>query len=576
MRYKRLGELLLEANLIDQESLSKALELQKKSGQQFWQILIETGVLTEEELLTLLSKQLHVPFIDLLFYDIDPDLIKLLPEAHARKYNAIVLGRPNGGILVGMVDPADLNAVDAISKILKKPIKPALISETILLNMFDRLYRRTSEISNFAKELSSEMGDEIITLGDNLFDETIELDEQRAPVVKLLNSLFRDAVQAGASDIHIEPDQKTLRIRFRVDGVLNEYIFNEKRITAALIQRLKLRANLDISEHRIPLDGSFNFDIKGRSYDVRLSTVPTVNGESLVMRLLKQSTAISDLHQLGFTQDMVKRIEAIYNKPFGMLLVTGPTGSGKSTTLYSILSRLNTAERKIITVEDPVEYRISRVNQVQVNEKIDLSFSRVLRAILRQDPDVIMVGEIRDADTALIGMRAAVTGHFVLATMHTNDAVSSALRLIDMGAEGFMVASAVKAIIGQRLIRNLCRVCIKNHEPDELELAWLASMQVNPKDIQCKEAEGCSHCGMRGYSGRTGIYELLELDTEMITALRLNDVARFAKAALACQSYQPLAQSVLALVRQGITSINEAIRVVGQPDEEIKSRNITH
>ncbi|MDP3704848.1 MAG: GspE/PulE family protein [Legionellaceae bacterium] len=573
MRHKRIGELLLEAGLINQKQLDQAIELQKKSGERLGQILIKMNVIAEEDVLKLLSKQRNLPFVDLLFQEIDPLIVKLLPEMHAKEYSAIILEeqQPGGTLLVGMVDPMDINAVDAISKILKREIKTALISETLLLSMFDRLYRRTNEISNFAKELSSEMGDELVISRDHLFDETMEVEEQRAPVVKLLNSLFRDAVQAGASDIHIEPDQKTLRIRFRIDGVLNEYIFNEKRITAALIQRLKLRANLDISEHRIPLDGSFSFDLKGQAYDVRLSTVPTVNGESLVMRLLKQSTAIADLSRLGFDKSMVRRIEAIYNKPYGMLLVTGPTGSGKSTTLYSILTRLNTPERKIITVEDPVEYRIGRLNQVQVNEKIDLSFSRVLRAVLRQDPDVIMVGEIRDADTALIGMRAAVTGHFVLATMHTNDAVSSALRLVDMGAEGFMVAAAVKAIIGQRLIRNLCRVCKKDHEPDQLELAWLKSMHVDPSSIQCKDAEGCSHCGMHGYTGRTGVYELLELNNDMITALRLSDVAGFAKAALDCKSYQPLTQSVLTLVKQGVTSINEAIRVVGQPDEEFIS-----
>ena len=573
MRYKRIGELLLEKKLIDQATLDKAIELQNKTGEQLGQILISMGAVVEEDLLTALSEQLEVPYINLLFYNIDPALVSLLPEIHARQYNAIALEAVGDSILIGMVDPVDINAVDAIAKIVKKSIKTALISETVLLAMFDRIYRRTSEISNFAKELSSEIGEEVITSSDRLFDEPVAIDEQRAPVVKLLNSLFHDAVQAGASDIHIEPDVKTLRIRFRIDGMLNEYIFNEKRISAALIQRLKLRANLDISEHRIPLDGSFSFEIKGQAYDVRLSTVPTVNGESLVMRLLKQTTAINDLHQLGIDKELVKRIEAIYTKPFGMLLVTGPTGSGKSTTLYSILSRLNLPECKIITVEDPVEYRIPRVNQVQINEKIDLSFARVLRAILRQDPDVIMIGEIRDAETALIAMRAAITGHFVLATMHTNDAVGSALRLIDMGAEGFMVAAAVKAIIGQRLVRNLCRACVRDHIPDELEKAWLASMQVDAATIKCKEAEGCSHCGLRGYVGRTGIYELLELNSEMITALRLNDVARFAKAAADSETYKPLSQSVLNLVKKGITSINEAIRVVGQLDESLQCHN---
>jgi MSHA biogenesis protein MshE len=568
MRYKRLGELLMDEKLIDAATLEKAIELQKKTSKRLGQVLVSMGVVSEENMLKLLSKQLNIPFVDLLFYDIDIEKVKLLPETYARQYNALVLGHQNSHLLVGMADPLDINAIDALSRILKKSIAPVLISETVLAAMLNRLYRRTSEISNFAKELSSEIGEEVLTTGDKLFEESVEIEEQRAPVVKLLNSLFRDAVQADASDIHIEPDVKTLRIRFRIDGVLNEYVFEEKRITAALIQRLKLRANLDISEHRIPLDGSFAFESNGQSYDVRLSTVPTVNGESLVMRLLKQTTAINDLYQLGIEKSMVKRIEAVYNKPFGMLLVTGPTGSGKSTTLYSILSKLNTPERKIMTVEDPVEYRITRVNQVQVNEKIDLTFARVLRAILRQDPDVIMLGEIRDAETALIAMRAAVTGHFVLATMHTNDAVGSALRLIDMGAEGFMVAAAVKAIIGQRLVRNLCKACIKDHTPDELERSWLFSMNVKPESIKCKDADGCSHCGLRGYVGRTGIYELLELNSEMITALRLSDVSRFAKAAAVCETYQPLSKSVLELVKKGITSINEAMRVVGQLDEE--------
>jgi MSHA biogenesis protein MshE len=563
MSFKRLKQMLLDSHLIDEASLDRAVKQQKQTGDRLEHILLSMGLITEPDLLNLLSKQMNVPYIDLPYYDLDPNVLELLSEVYARKYHAIVLKASKDHLLVGMIEPLNLNATDAISKILKKPIKTVLVGEIALRNVLDRFYRRTSEISNFVKELSREMGETHIAAGDALFSEANSAEEDRAPVVKLLNSLFHDAVQAGASDIHIEPDQKTLRIRLRVDGVLNEYIFNEKRITTALIQRLKLRANLDISEHRIPLDGSFNFAILGQAYDVRLSTIPTVNGESLVMRLLKQSTAINDLWQLGFDKKMIKRMEAILTKPFGMLLVTGPTGSGKSTTLYSILSKLNTPERKIITVEDPVEYRVGRLNQVQVNEKIDLTFSRVLRAVLRQDPDIIMIGEIRDVDTALIGMRAAITGHFVLATLHTNDAISSALRLIDMGAEGFMVAAAVKAIIAQRLVRNLCRVCIKDHAPDELETEWLRSLQVDPSIIKCKKAEGCAHCDWHGYVGRTGIYELLELNDEMITALRLNDVVAFSKIALASKSYRPLAQSALTLVKQGITSINEAIRIVG-------------
>lgn len=567
MKRLAIGELLMQAKLIDQDTLDKALEIQKSTGEKIGQILINSGVITEERFLQFLSKQWEVPYINLFFYDIDARGLELLPETHARRYKAIVLGKEDGKLNVGMVDPLDLNAIDVITKIVKKPITPYLISEKALLAIFDRIYRRTTEIRDFAKELSSEIGQETRIAPDQLFDETNEIDEQKAPVVKLLNSLFRDAVQTGASDIHIEPSEKNLRIRFRIDGVLNEYILDDKRISGPLIQRLKLRANLDISEHRIPLDGSFAFELKGRSYDVRLSTLPTVYGETLVMRLLEQSTAVGDLNQLGIHPTIVKRIEAIYSKPFGMLLVTGPTGSGKSTTLYSILNRLNSPERKIITVEDPVEYRLNRINQVQVHQKIDLTFARVLRAILRQDPDVIMVGEIRDSETAEIAMRAAVTGHFVMATLHTNDAMSSALRLIDMGTEGYMVAAAVKAIVAQRLVRSLCRVCIKKHEPDQLEQAWLASLNANSKNKIYKDANGCSHCSYRGYVGRVGVYELLEFNQAMIDALRLNNTVEFAKAAREAKYFKPLAESVLDLVEQGVTSINEAIRVIGHGED---------
>lgn len=572
MKRIRLGELLLLENLTDQATLDKATELQKKSGEKFGRTLISMGVIDEDQLLRLLGKQLDIPFVDLTYFDIEPALAVLLPETYARRYRAIVLERQNGGLLVGMADPLDIDAFDAISKILKQPLTVAVVGEITLLGVLDRVYRRTQEITHFAEELSHEMIEEL-EHGDDLFDESLESDEQ-APVVKLLNSLFRDAVQARASDIHIEPDEKALRIRFRVDGVLNESVLDDKRIVAALIQRLKLRAHLDISERRVPQDGRFNFKTKNKSFDVRLSTLPTANGESVVMRLLDQSSPVSDLSQLGIHKEMVKRIEAVYSRPHGMFLVTGPTGSGKTTTLYSILSRLNIPERKIITVEDPVEYRISRVSQVQVNPKVELTFARVLRSILRQDPDVIMVGEIRDAETACIAMRAAVTGHFVLATLHTNDALSSAMRLIDMGAEGYMVAAAVKAIVGQRLVRSLCKVCAKVSAPDDSEKIWLASMNIDA-NLPFKTAPGCSHCNYRGYIGRKGVYELLELNSDMLEALRLNDASAFARAALHCETYRPLAQEVTDMVIRGDTSISEAIRVVGQLDEEFVIREVT-
>lgn len=566
----RLGELLFKEKLISQETLDKAIELQKKSGDKLGHILVGMGVISEEEVLQFIANQLNISHINLNHYEIDKNLTHLLPEIYARRYRALILGEEDGTLIVGMSDPQDINAFDAISKILKRPIKMAVVSELALLKVFDRVYRRTQEITHFAHELSDEILDEFKEQQDDLFDESQESEEQ-APVVKLLNSLFHDAVQARASDIHIEPGEKTLRIRFRVDGILNENILDEKRILGALIQRLKLRAHLDIAEKRIPQDGRFNFKIKGKSFDVRVSTLPTVNGEAVVMRLLDQSTHITDLSQLGIDNKMIKRIENIYSKPYGMLLVTGPTGSGKTTTLYSILQRINSPERKILTVEDPIEYRIERVNQVQVNPKIDLTFARVLRAMLRQDPDIIMVGEIRDAETAQIAMRAAITGHLVLATLHTNDAMTSAMRLIDMGSEGYMVASAVKGIIGQRLVRNLCDNCAIVAKLEPHETVWLESMKVD-LTLPFKKAKGCSACNYRGYLGRTGVYELLELNKDMLMALRHNDSNSFVKAALACETYRPLSESVLELVKRGITSVSEAIRVVGQLDEEFMRR----
>jgi MSHA biogenesis protein MshE len=561
---------LLKKGLITQEILDKAIELQKTTGDKFGRVLISMGVVAEEDVLKLFADQLQIEYVDLHHYELNASLIPLLPEIYARRFRALVLGQEGGSLIIGLADPQDINAFDELSKILKRPIKLAVVSELALLKVLDRVYRRTHEITHFAQELSEEMLDHYTVLPDELFDEAQESADQ-SPVVKLLNSLFRDAVQARASDIHIEPDEKSLRIRFRVDGILHENILEDKRIISALIQRLKLRAHLDISEKRIPQDGRFNFKIKGKSFDVRVSTIPTVNGEAVVMRLLEQSNDILDLAMLGIAPSTIKQIEEIYSKPHGMLLVTGPTGSGKTTTLYSVLARLNSPERKIITVEDPIEYRVTRVNQIQVNTKIELTFARVLRAMLRQDPDVIMVGEIRDAETAQIAMRAAITGHLVLATLHTNDAITSAMRLIDMGVEGYMVAAAVKGIIGQRLVRNLCHNCAIDALPDEHEAVWLKSMGVDVERV-FKKAQGCSQCNNRGFIGRTGVYELLVLNAEMLTALRENSSSSFVKAALACETYKPLSQSVLELVKKGKTSIAEAIRVVGQLDEEFMRR----
>lgn len=565
MKRTKLGEILLNANLIDQATLEKATELQKTNGLKFGRTLISMGVLEETKLLEFLSSQLDVPYIDLHDFTVDPALTILLPEEYARRYQAIILRRESDTYLVGMADPLDINAFDCVSKILERRIMMAVVSEPLLLNLIDRIYLHNQEISLFAQKLSGELVKNTSSIEDTLFEETPETEEQ-VTVINLLNALFKEAFQMRASDIHLEPDVSNLRVRFRINGILKEYILNDKRILEVLIRRLKLRANLDISEQRLPQDGRFKFAIKGHSFDVRLSTTPTANGESLVMRLLDQAMPLNELAELGIPADMRTRMETIYNRPYGMLLITGPTGSGKTTTLYSILSKLNVPERNIITVEDPVEYSIPRVNQIQVNPKIKLTFARILRAIVRQDPDVIMVGEIRDRISARIAMRAAITGHFVLATLHTNNAVTAAMRLVDMGVEGYMVASAVKAVIGQRLVRLLCQACLIDSKPDEAKKQWLKTMGVDT-ELTFKASTGCGHCSNTGYVSRVGVYELLELNSTMMNALKLNDTAAFTKAALACESYHSLADEVIILLKAGKTSINEAMRVIGQIDD---------
>lgn len=558
MKKIRLGELLLERKLATKEQLDDAYAQQKQTGAKLGHTLIEMQVIEEDALLSLLAEQLSLPHIQLNQYEVDPELALTLPETYARRYRAMILGQDSQGFLVGLADPLDIYAVDELTALLNRHLSFAVVSESQLISLIDKTYRHTQEITNFAEELSGEITEQADV--SSVFGEAIDAED--APVVKLLLSLFKDAVLSGASDIHIEPGEKLLRIRMRVDGMLQENILNDSRIAKPLVQRLKMRANLDISEKRLPQDGRFHLNIHGKFFDVRVSTLPTSCGESVVMRLLDQSSPIQELSELGMSMDMVQRVEKIYSEPHGLLLVTGPTGSGKTTTLYSILTKLNRSSQKIITVEDPVEYQISRINQVQVNAKIDLNFSTVLRAALRQDPDVIMIGEIRDQETATIAMRAAVTGHFVLATLHTNDSMSSALRLLDMGGKGYMVASSLKGVLAQRLVRKLCIQCSKPYSPTPQEVAWLSSHYDKEFDI-IKVAEGCSHCGHTGYKGRNGVYEFLEVNDLMAEALRNNDPDAFAKAVKDDKKFVSLKTSVLRLVKGGVTSIAEGIRIVG-------------
>jgi len=512
----RLGDLLVEHKVISEDQLNSALAAQKKTGRKLGRELIEGGFIQEDMLLDFLSRQLQLPFIDLKHYKFKPETVRLIPETYARRFRAIALDASRDECVVGLADPTDIFAYDEIARLLKRPIQLAVVRESEVLRTIDLVYRRTQEISGFAEELGEEMSSNDIDLL-----QLVQAEGQTdAPVVKLLQSIFEDALQIGASDIHIEPDETVLRIRQRIDGILHEQVMKEKRIAAALVSRLKLMSGMDISEKRLPQDGRFNIKVKGKVLDVRISTMPIYYGESVVMRLLDQSAGLLNLDQLGMPEDILHRFRHLIQRPHGMVLVTGPTGSGKTTTLYAALNHLNSPEIKIITVEDPVEYRLPRINQVQVNAKIGLSFARVLRSALRQDPNIVLVGEMRDQETAEIGLRAAMTGHLVLSTLHTNDAIGSANRLIDMGAEGYLVAAALQAVMAQRLVRRICESCSQPQIIDVQHAVWVRALLGPQADItQFKHGLGCSHCNNTGYHGRIGVYELLEIDGPLADAL---------------------------------------------------------
>ncbi len=568
----RLGDLLIDHKLISQAQLEQALSEQKKSGQKLGKVLIEDGYLTEDQMLEALSEQLKIPFVDLLHYKFNPDTIKLIPEIQSRRFRAVALSADDTGILIGMADPTNIFAYDELSRILGKPIRLAVVREIDLLKTIDTVYRKTDQISGFAEQLNDELSESDIDLGALLAD----ADVADAPVVKLLASLFEDAIQIRASDIHIEPDEKVLRIRQRVDGVLQEHTMDEVRIAPALVLRLKLMAGLDISEKRMPQDGRFSVKIKDHNIDVRLSTMPVQYGESVVMRLLDQTGGTLDLNLLGMPKTILGRFENLLHRPHGMILVTGPTGSGKTTTLYAALQKLNVPEKKIITVEDPVEYKLPRINQVQINTDIGLNFATVLRSALRQDPDIVLIGEMRDEETAEIALRAAMTGHLVLSTLHTNDAISTVNRLMDIGIKGYLLASALHAILAQRLVRRVCESCSQATELTDQQNGWLSSF-VNEKqfNVTFKKGIGCAHCNYTGYQGRIGVYELLEFDKDLSNALAHSDTGQFIERATNSRHFRPLNMVALQYAVEGVTTMDEVIRISADidsvVDEEIEN-----
>jgi len=560
----RFREFLVRAAVITDEQLQQAVERQQKTGQKIGDALVDLGVMSPRKMHRCLAKHLHVDFVDLGNADLREDTILLLKESQARRHRALVLQSDDEGLLVGMADPGDIHAYDELCRLLKKPVRVALIGD--LESTIDGMYRRKEEIDALAAEVKRDLGDGEIDIAEL----SAGVDSADAPIIKLIQSMFTDAVQVNASDIHIEPEEHLLRIRQRVDGMLQEHVIDGQSVSSALVTRLKLMSGLDISEKRLPQDGRFSIRVNEQTLDIRVSTLPVQFGESVVMRLLDNSSNLKSLDELGMIPDIRKRFETMITQPAGMVLVTGPTGSGKTTTLYSALNQVNHPTTKIITVEDPVEYRMERICQVQINPTIGLDFTRVLRTCLRQDPDVILVGEMRDQETVDIGLRAAMTGHLVFSTLHTVNAVATVSRLFEMGAPGYLLAAALNGIIAQRLIRRVCDNCKVNVELTPGEQAWLSGQQVagHGKAGKFTRGSGCNHCLQTGYRGRLGVYELLEMDARLTRAMQREDLDEFNQVAANKKSYVPLGLRALGYAITGLTTLEEVIRIAGSLEEE--------
>jgi MSHA biogenesis protein MshE len=558
-----LGEYLMHMGKLKPDQLVLAQTEQKTSRRPMSLVLTEKFGVSEADVARAQAQVLGFEFVDLDLVDLDATIAQKLPEGQSRRWRALLLKDDPSSCRVGVVDPLDLRAQDRLSAQLKRPLDLVVITPAQFHKTFDRIYRKTAQIGLFAREVEREIQDSG-QLSD-LLGAADALDDTEAPVVKLLQTLFEDAARVNASDIHLEPQEHKLVVRFRIDGVLHIQVEAGRGIAPSLLVRLKLMAGLDIAERRLPQDGRIAVRTSTAQFDVRMSTMPIQYGESVVLRLLRQDTGHKSLQQM-MAPHVCAVMERVIRAPHGIVLVTGPTGSGKSTTLYAALEQLNDPSVKILTAEDPVEYRLGGVNQVQINEKIDLTFARVLRSFLRQDPDIILVGEIRDGETAEIAVRAAMTGHLVLSTLHTNDAKSAALRLIDMGVPGYMIASGLLAVLSQRLIRLVCTHCAEPVPMTQDKRVWMeaycSAAQLDAATL--RHGRGCERCGGVGYSGRRAVHEVLEISPALVGALQQGNPQAFEQAAQQQLAQRTLAHSALELVLSGQTTLAEAMTVVEQ------------
>ena len=553
-----IGQLLLEAQVIDENALNRAVLQQKNVGGSLTGNLVKTGALSEDALLEFLARHYGVAAYDLKNYEPDPALTRLIPGDVASRFMALPVVRSGRRLVVAMANPTNIFAIDDIKFITGYEVEPRVATEAAIKKALDRAYDSAGTMADVMRGMEEELS--VVEDDDSAEAEAGLSAADEAPIVKLVNSLIADAVRKGASDIHMEPYEKAMRVRFRIDGVLQEMMAPPMKFKAAILSRLKIMAELDIAERRVPQDGRIKIKVLNRTIDLRVSSLPTIFGEKIVMRILDKSNLNIDLEKLGFEPASIKEFVSAIANPYGMVLVTGPTGSGKTTTLYSALSRVNTPEVNVMTAEDPVEYNLDGINQVLVNEDIGLTFAAALKAFLRQDPNIIMVGEIRDLDTGSIAVKAALTGHLVLSTLHTNDAPSAIGRMIDMGVEPFLVASSVNLILAQRLVRKVCSAC---RQPTTLSEEVLKELQLDPEDAAggtFMEGAGCVECNNTGYRGRQGVYEVMPLTTGIRDLVLERASANEIKRLAITQGMLTLRRDALQKLMRGMTTVEEVLK----------------
>lgn len=557
LKKKMLGEMLIEEGVINKEHLERALQEQKRLGKRLGEVMISLGYVTEEKMAQVLGKQLDIPFVDLRNIKVEPEIVKMVPESLARKHRILPVTMKDGELIIAMADPLDIFAIDEIRRFTKMPVSPVVITERELMKSYDKYYRVTGAV----EEVIRDFGD-VGYIVEEERSATIEAMADETPIVKLVNLMITQAVRDRASDIHIEPDADVLRVRYRIDGMLHEVMTPPKHMHPGIVSRVKILASMDIAEKRIPQDGRFPVNIGGRQLDVRTSTMPTLYGEKVVMRLLEKTEGLPPLTELGFSEETLNEFTKLIKRPFGFILATGPTGSGKTTTLYSALRSISSIEKNIITIEDPIEYNLKLINQVQVNPKAGLTFATGLRSILRQDPDIIMVGEVRDLETAAIATHAALTGHLVFSTLHTNEAVGAVARLIDMGVEPFLITSSLVGVVAQRLLRKVCPHC-KETYTDSPEILREIGLKGSVKLVK---GRGCNECRFTGYLGRGGLFELL-LITEGIRRLIIQKAgASEIKTQAISEGFRTMREEGVLKAAKGITTIEEVMRVTQETE----------